>query len=151
MLLFVTSPLISTPNLLRTLMDFGSLSGLTVNLSKSMALNISVPDNRVNQLKQHFPFPWAKDSISYLGIILPSKVDRLFAANYPQIFKKLKECLGAWSKFGLFWLSRVNAVKMTLMLRILYLFRSLPIPTPKHILTKFQLRIIHFIWGKKIH
>lgn len=127
MLLFLSSPLISTPNLLRTLEGFGFLSGPKVNLSKLMALNISIPDHWVDQLKRHFPFPWARDSILYLGFTLPSKVDRLFSANYPQIFKRLKGDLSAWSRCGLSWLGRKNAVKMTLMPRIL----SLLIP-PHH-------------------
>lgn len=77
MLLFVTSPLISTPNILRTLQDFGAISGLNVNVSKSLALNISVPQNRVDQLKHHFPFPWATEFLPYLGIALPNHINKL--------------------------------------------------------------------------
>lgn len=40
--LFVTSPLISIPNLFKLLHDFGLASGLQVNMSKSRALNITV-------------------------------------------------------------------------------------------------------------
>lgn len=116
-----------------------------------MALNISLPDHQVEQFKKHFPFPWAEESIPYLGITFPSKVDTLFVTNYPQMFRKLEGDLGAWSKCGLSWLGRVNMVKMNLMPRILYLVRSLHIPIPKHVLTKFQTRIIHFIWGTEGH
>lgn len=85
-------------------------------------------DQQVDQLKRHFPFPWAKDTILYRGITLSSRVGRLFAENYPQMFEKLERDLRAWSKCGLSWLGRVNAVKMTLMPCILYLF---PCPCQK--------------------
>lgn len=49
------------------------------------------------------------------------------------------------------WLGRVNAVKMTLLPRILYLFRSLPIPITKRLLDKLQSAIICFIWDSKGH
>lgn len=42
-LLFHASPLTSTPNLLSTLDQFASISGLVVNPQKSKALNVSLP------------------------------------------------------------------------------------------------------------
>lgn len=117
LLIFLTSPLISTPNLLR----------LEVNIAKTAALNISVPTALVDRLKSHFPFSWASNAIPYLGIKLPAKMENIFSANYPPIFRKIEEELKAWSKCGLSWLGRINAVKMTLLPCLLYLFRSLPI------------------------
>lgn len=46
---------------------------------------------------------------------------------------------------------RINAVKMTLMPWILYLFYSLPISIPRKEIAKFQSKIVDFIWGKKGH
>lgn len=83
MLLFLTAPLISTPNVFRLLRDFGVVSGLQVNVTKSMALNVSVPGPLIDQLQQHFPFTWAGNSIPYLGIKLTKNIGDLYAANYP--------------------------------------------------------------------
>lgn len=57
--------------------------------------------------------------------------------------------LSIWSKYDLFWLRRVNSVKMMLLPHLLYLFRSLPIPIRKTKLLQFQSSIIKFIWGSK--
>lgn len=46
---------------------------------------------------------------------------------------------------------KINAVKITLLPRILYLFRSLPISVPKLHITNLQSAIIRFTWGKFNH
>lgn len=67
------------------------------------------------------------------------------------MFKKLLADLSSWSKHDLFWLGLINSGKMTLLPRLLYLFRSLPIPIKKAQLLQFQSKIIKFVWGSKGH
>lgn len=81
LLLFITLPLISTPNIFKLLQDFGKVSGLRVNMAKSVALNITTPAHLPGTL------------IPYLGINLTASVDQLYNANYPTMYKKLKEDL----------------------------------------------------------
>lgn len=144
-------PLISTPNIIRLLHDFGCASVLKVNMTKSVALNTSTPRNIVDRLKDHFPFSWNPTSIPYLGINLTSRIDQLYKYNYPPMFKKLTEDLIQWSLYKMSWLGRINSVKMTLLPRILYLFRSLPIPVTKLHIQNLQSAITHFMWDKKGH
>lgn len=67
------------------------------------------------------------------------------------MIKKLTEDLLQWSLYKMSWLGRINAIKMTLLPRILYLFHSLPIPVTKLHINKLQSAIICFIWVKKVH
>lgn len=83
LLLFITSPLTSTPTVYKILKEFSQVSGLQVNLSKSIALNVSVPPDLLTQLKHNFTFTWATDAIPYLGIRLTHDISKLFRANYP--------------------------------------------------------------------
>lgn len=66
-----TSHLISTPNIFKLLREFGIALGLQVNVSKSMALNISVPNSLIECLQEHFSFSWNSPSIPYLGSTWP--------------------------------------------------------------------------------
>lgn len=150
-LLFITSPLISNTNILQLLDKFGQVSGLEVNMSKSTALNISTPPSLLDRLKKHFPFSWNDTVIPYLGIQLTNNMSQLYKFNYPPIYKKLKEDLDHWSLYKLSWLGRMNVVKMTLLPRILYPFRSLPIPITRVQLSNLHSTIILFIWGKTSH
>lgn len=98
---FVTSPLISTPNILKLLHDFSQVSGLKVNMSKFHALNVSTPPVLVDRLRDHFSFTWNNKSIPYLGINLASSIDQLYTVNYSPLFKKPSTDLSQWSSLGL--------------------------------------------------
>lgn len=87
LLLFVTSPLISIPNIFSLLKKIVNASGLQVNVSKSLALNIIIPSNLLKN--DHFPLTWCSPSIPYLGVNLTSTIDSLYSFNYPPIFHKL--------------------------------------------------------------
>lgn len=99
MLLFPTLPLISTPNVFWLLKDFGSISGLQVNVTKSIELNISIQPKLIDQLKQDFPFSWAVEAILYLWIKLTNSVSTLYTANYPHMFRsrsRTKHVVEGW-------------------------------------------------------
>lgn len=149
LMLYVTSPLISVPGTYKTLNAFSAVSGLRVNMGKSTALNISVPAGLLFQLASNFDFPWAQKSVRYLGVNLTADIDNLFKANYIPMLGKCRVEINKWSKCGLSWMGKVHAVKMTLLPRLLYLFRSLPIPIKKSFIRKLQSDIISFVWGKR--
>lgn len=125
----LTSPLIYTPQLLR---DFGTIWGLLVNVTKSVALNISVQTKLLDQLKQHFTFTWAGDIIPYLGMPL--------CRQLPPMFRSLEADLTKWSKEGLSWLGRLNAVKITLLPHLLYLL-SLLLPSLSLLKSLFWINV----------
>lgn len=77
-----------------------------------------------------------------------TNINLLYKHNYQPMLKKLAEDLAQWSLYKMSWLGRVNAIKMTLLPRMLYLFCSLPIVVTKLHINKFQSAILHFIWGK---
>lgn len=151
MLLFITSPITSLPNLCKLLKEFSWISGLKVNYSKSSALNISLKSHVVSSLQNAFEFRWSDTFIDYLGIKLTAKTELLYSANFPHTYRKLETDLGNWAKGGISWLGRIHAVKMTLLPRLLYLFRALPINIVKDYLSAFQRKVIKFIWGGKGH
>uniref|UniRef100_A0A803JBX6 Reverse transcriptase zinc-binding domain-containing protein n=1 Tax=Xenopus tropicalis TaxID=8364 RepID=A0A803JBX6_XENTR len=50
---------------------------------------------------------------------------------------------------NLSWFGRIHALKMTLLPKMLYLFRTLPIPLPDQDLKTMQRKIFKFIWADK--
>lgn len=128
-LLFVTSPRTTLPNLIRILEKFASITGLEVNQSKSKALNVSLPQTEFIHLQDHFPFLWSTSSIPYLGIKLTGNPASLYQANDLPMLSYLTSLLDAWRPLCVSWLGRVAAVKMSLLPKLLYLYRSLFPPT----------------------
>ena len=79
MLIFLSAPHISKPNLLRDLDHFHLLSNLKKkNHTKNNALNFTASSSSVELYKKNFPFTWAKHNITYLGIKIPSNLENLF-------------------------------------------------------------------------
>lgn len=143
-LLFMSSPHITAPNLLSVLNHFAHILGLTGNYQKSTALNISLPPSDLQLAKDSLPFSWTPHRLPYLGIQLTPKITDLYSANFPPLLKQVTELLSQWSSIPLSWIGKINVIKMAILPKFLYLFRVLPIPFPL-----IQRRIISFIWGKR--
>lgn len=146
-LLFLSSPQVTGPNLTPILNNFAAISGLYINPKKCLALNISLSNLELSSAKIGLPFQWTDKSIPFLGIQFTSSLSELFTANYPQILKNLSNMMNSWSHLPISWLGRINAIKMTLLPKLLYLFRVLPIPIPAYYLRIIQRKVMSFIWG----
>lgn len=146
-LLFLSSPQVSRPNLLPILDKFAALSGLIINHEKSLVLNISLTNMEMDPAKLALPFTWAEKSIPYLGINLSASISDLLSANYPQTLRRATNLLKQWTRLPLSWLGRISAIKMTLLPKLLYLFRVLPIPIPAHYLRLIQNQAASFVWN----
>lgn len=126
---------------------FGKLSGLIVNHDKSEALNVNLTTSTLQSIQSQYPFHWQSTSLSYLGIRLTPSISSLYKANYPTLFAKLLEDVKTWSDINLPWMGRIASVKMTVLPRFLYCFRTLPIQVPAHAIQHFHSQIRHYIWG----
>lgn len=73
---------------------------------------------------------------------------RLFSLPFS---RHLDDLLTGWSFHDISWLGKVAAIKITLLPKLLYLFRSLPLPLNKANLAQFQSKVLKFIWGPKGH
>lgn len=80
-LLFLTDPHITLPNLLKDFATFNSLTNLQINFAKSEALNISLQTETLALCQTNFPFRWNRDAMTYLGINLPAHLSDLYSKN----------------------------------------------------------------------
>lgn len=128
-LIFMTSSLISAPNLLDTLSNFKHISGLKVNPNKSTVLNISLPCTLQTQLEGILPLPWANRHVPFLVIKLTTNPIDFYAANYPPMPSHLTLLISKCASLPLTWMGRIAAVKMSILPKVLYLFSSTPDPS----------------------
>lgn len=98
-LLFISDPLLSLPNLMSSLDSFYKLSGLSVNPSKCSALPIHLPQHLLTTLTDKFKFSWNHTSLQYLGVKLAPSLKQLFSLNYPPAFSNVKRLLNQWSSY----------------------------------------------------
>ena len=146
LLLFLSEPHITLPNLLKDLEHFHLLSNLKINHSKSNALNISIPSSVIDLCKKNFSFNWAKRSIKYLGIEISSDLKDLFHLNYIPAIKETQEDLKRWNSLNISWFGRASLIKMTILPRFLYIMQTLPIKIPLSFFNTFRKACSSFIW-----
>lgn len=148
-LLFLTDPIVTIPNLLKDFSLFKTLSNLQINFTKSKALNISLPATLVTQCKQNFPFTWESQDITYLGIKIPTKLQDLYKRNFQPALQNIQADLNKWH-FGSFsWLGRTAILKMNVLPRLLYLFQAIPIKLPTSFFTSYKRMCRTFIWASR--
>ncbi len=145
-LLFMSDPLSSLPELSNLLTKFGRISGYKVNFQKSELMPISSVD------RSYFgsiPFKFSPKKIRYLGAWVTRNYKDLFKANYHPLLNNLKQDLERWDPLPLSLGGRINTIKMNVLPKFLYLFQCLPIYLTKSFFSNLNSQISSFIWHKR--
>lgn len=146
-LLFIRNPASSIPALMQCLGEYGEVSGYKINEGKSEALMIS--GRWPEQLDKEVKFRWSKGGFRYLGVMLTHTSSQLYAANYDKLISQVKKDLERWEMLPLSLVGRVEAVKMNVLPRLLFLFTSLPVTVPVSTFRFLDKLISKFIWQNK--
>lgn len=83
-----------------------------------------------NQKLRETKINWEAKSIRYLGINISKSLSKLYKSNYGEIDRNIKKDIERWSTYPMGFSDRINAVKINVLPRLLYLFQSLPVPVP---------------------
>uniref|UniRef100_A0A3B4C811 Reverse transcriptase domain-containing protein n=1 Tax=Pygocentrus nattereri TaxID=42514 RepID=A0A3B4C811_PYGNA len=134
MILYLSDASTSLPVVLNILSDFGKISGYRVNTQKSELMPINLAA-RESSFVYTLPFKVCMEKIKYLGVWVTHKFKELFSANFPPLLSFLKEDLDRWDLLPLSLAGRINAIKMSVLPKFLYMFQCIPISS--------------FIWNKK--
>uniref|UniRef100_A0A6I8RW77 Reverse transcriptase domain-containing protein n=1 Tax=Xenopus tropicalis TaxID=8364 RepID=A0A6I8RW77_XENTR len=148
-ILTLSNPHISIPNVLQELKEFYHISWYKINGSKTQALQINISATETQRMKENFEFDWQDQSIKYLGVKITKDPELLFKANYLPLQKSLLNDYQKWKVHYISWLGRIVATKMNVMPRILYLFRTIQVQLPATYLKTLQSQMNNFIWANK--
>lgn len=127
---YLSHPTHSLPKLMLALAEYGELSGYKVNVNKTqvLAYNYDPPE----EIKSQYTWSWQTKSFKYLGITIPKDLSKLSEHNYPPLDKKIKDDISRWSLIPFFsFSSRILAIKMNILPRMLYLFQTIPVEIPQ--------------------
>lgn len=150
MLFSLSNPRISLPNLLKEFSRYGALSYLKINLAKSEAMSVGIPLTQLTSLQSSFKLKWTNKALKYLGTYIPQTFSKLYEINFPPLLTKIKTLLNTWQSGLHSWLGRCNILKMSILLKLLYLMQALPIHIPSRFFKQVQSTFTDFVWaGKK--
>lgn len=125
-LLFLTDPVDSLSNSQNVLQSYSTFSGYKVNIDKSEILPLSGFDyTSLNT----FSFKCSPAGIKYLGIHVDGNLKNLYKFNLANLLEKTGRDLTNWMDLPLTLSGRINAVKMNVLPRFLYVFHSSNINT----------------------
>ncbi|CAH2320111.1 Hypothetical predicted protein, partial [Pelobates cultripes] len=101
------------------------------------------------QLRKDYQFEWRKKDIKYLGLTFTRKTSDMFPTNYTRVWTECLALLRGWGKLFLTWTERIVAIKMTVLPKLQYVFRNLPLKVPQSYFKTIQSTLLQFIWGKR--
>lgn len=126
-LLTLSDSLTSILALLTDFAHYKNLSNIQINFAKFSALNVTLTAHKVKTCKASFPFVWQNQSITYIGIQLPTSLSDLYTLNYLPLLRKIQSDLQTLHK-GLFsWFGWAPIIKMNVLPRLLYVLQTVPI------------------------
>ena len=147
MLLYMSQPLSGLPKLMTLLTEFGKISGYKVNIQKSELMPIGDGASRMSL--GSIPFKISPKKFKYLGVWVTHNHKDLYVANYQPLLANLKQDFERWDHLPLSLGGRINAVKMNVLPKFLYIFQCLPFFLTKSFFSKLNNQISTFIWNKK--
>lgn len=148
MLLYITQPGKTIPAILDKIKLFGSFSGYRINLNKSelMPIHVSNPS-----WLQNLPFSVTYEKLTYLGIQVTKSYSSLLKSNFSPLISELQSSIQFLNTIPISIIGRVNAIKMIILPKWLYLFQNLPVFLPKTFFINLNSLILPFLWGNKTH
>lgn len=114
---------------------------------KSLSFPSGLSSRIWSKTQREYSFLWQMGSLPYLGIELTSTTAMLYKAKlsaFIGLLRDMKRC----SSLAL--VGRITAVKMVLLLKVLYYFCTLPVAVSVGELQRFQNKILRFIWGPRV-
>ncbi|CAH2276704.1 Hypothetical predicted protein [Pelobates cultripes] len=113
----------------------------------TQALGVRLNHRTLTVLKEKHHFEWRTGTIKYLGLTFTKNPTETFSANYVKVRGECRQLMKKWGTLFLTWTERVATIKISILPRLQYLFRNLPIQVPASYLREAQRDMNRFVWG----
>ncbi len=129
LLIYISNPNRSVPQMCEILNEYSKLSGYKLNFGKSEVMPLGfftltgLPDLVTR-------FKWKPEGFQYLGVHICKDLSNIHKLNFHPLIGKLKTDLLKWKDLPLSSIGRINIIKMNILPKFLYLFQSIPFECP---------------------
>ena len=138
----------SFKKLISILDDFRLISGLKLNVNKTIILRIgSLRYTNIHHL-ENLRFEWTSESAKTLGITFSNEKDKLIENNLLPKLNDFVNCLKRWNHRKLSLMGKVTVLKTFALPKLIYPLTVLDNPSV-HIINKIKSELFNFIWDSK--
>lgn len=125
-------------------------SGYKINDRKSTIIDLNVGEDVKTIIQSLDITPW-KISVRYLGIkfTIPFTNESLINEKWVPLVDSIRHQVTKWNNLQLSWFGWAAAIKMKILLRLLFLFQSLTLSLPASRLAEVQKLLISFVRAEK--
>jgi hypothetical protein len=145
MIVYVSDPKNSTRELLNLINSLSAVAEYKINSNKSIAFLYTKDKQAEKEIRETTPFKIVTNNIKYLGVTLTKEVKDLCDKNFKTLKKEIEEDLRRWKEFQCSWISRINIVKIAILLKAIYRFNAILLKIPTQIFTKLERAICKLI------
>ena len=134
---------------IKNFLDFGKVSGSTINYEKSAdVMRIGSIKNTDVSLPLDYRVSWTNGPIEVLGILLSPDINETTIVNYTTVSEKIKKTIELWSSQKLTLYGKISIINTVLLSKLIYRFSCLPSPNEMTI-KAIENKFLDFLWGPK--
>jgi hypothetical protein len=130
MIVYISDPKNSTRELLNLINSFSAVAAYKINSNKLMAFLYTKGKQTEKEIRETTPFTIVTNNVKYLGVTLTKEVKDLYDKNFRSLQKEIGEDLRRWKDLPCSWIGRINIVTMSILLKAIYRFNTIPIKIP---------------------
>uniref|UniRef100_A0A1A8PUF6 Reverse transcriptase domain-containing protein n=2 Tax=Nothobranchius rachovii TaxID=451742 RepID=A0A1A8PUF6_9TELE len=144
-IIYLRNPDTTLPKLMKTLTEFGELSGYQLNITKTQVLTFNYSPSKA--IRNDYKMNWDSKKLKYLGVVVSRDLANLERLNFDKMINSIQEDLRCWGRLLLDFTDRLDIVKMNILPRFLFLFMSLPIRIADSQFSAWDRLISRFMWS----
>jgi hypothetical protein len=138
----------SFERLIEVITEFGKISGLKLNTSKSVVLKIGRLKSRNVQYARNMNFIWTSECAKTLGVTFYTNYKISNDKNLEPQIVKFKKCLKQWQHRKLTLMGKITVIKTFALPKLIYPFTILENPNDE-VIKDINTCIFDFLWEGK--
>jgi len=147
LLCFLDDKMESFCSCVHTLQRFASMSGLMINIDKTVAVWIGSRRNSQVKFMPEVGLNWNPAIFKVLGVLFSANLHEIVPINFENKLNEMKKVLNAWSRRNLAPFGKITVIKSLVLSEITHLLFNLP--DPDNLLKELNTLLFSFLWGGK--